>query len=208
METDEKINKLYKELSQFNLSPFNKLHYRTGRIIMSKNFKFRYYYSEIIESPDRQDKITIIMFNPALANIDKPDKTINNVYKIIKDYTKYREFEIFNLFNIRNSNPSCNKEAGLEKNLLLLEKLLKVENNNNILLAWGNLLYKKYKITHNELKIFEKLFANKQLYVVKFTKKKQPIHLSTRNNKYIYPLKRLKGVNISQIINCQLIKTQ
>lgn len=202
------IHKLYKILNKFDLSPITKLNYRNGQIIMSKNLKSRYYYSETIEGKNKDKKITIIMFNLAKANIDKPDKTINNVYKIIKTYTNYKEFEIFNLFNIRNSNPSCKKEAGLQTNLKLLEELLNVEKNNNILLAWGNLLYEKYKLNQTELELLKHILDKKNLFIVKFTNKKNPIHLSTRNNRYIYPLNSLIQVKISQETNFKLIKTQ
>ena len=40
------IHKLYKILNKFDLSPITKLNYRNGQIIMSKNLKSRYYYSE------------------------------------------------------------------------------------------------------------------------------------------------------------------
>ena len=51
------IHKLYKILNKFDLSPITKLNYRNGQIIMSKNLKSRYYYSETIEGKNKDKKI-------------------------------------------------------------------------------------------------------------------------------------------------------
>ena len=180
-----------------NLFPDTKLHYdtklnRNGRIIMSEDLSCRYYYSEEIknkEGENRENKITIIMFNPANANLYKPDNTINNTYRIIRDYTSYKEFEIFNLFNIRNSNPACQKETDIKTNFKLLKDLLSIENNPHVLLAWGGLLRKElisdeYNCAMKKLKdIFDS--DDKYLYVAAFTKDKHPMHLSLQNKKRI-----------------------
>lgn len=46
------------------------------------------------------------------------------------------------------------------------------EKNNNILLAWGNLLYEKYKLNQTELELLKHILDKKNLFIVKFTIKK------------------------------------
>lgn len=164
-----------------------KLNYRQGQIIMSSDRQCRYYYSENLDNQNSNKKITILMFNPSKADINKPDRTINNIYKIIKTYTDYSKFEIFNIYNIRNENPSCDKENCINKNLKLLTSMLDISSleDSDILIAWGNLLSKMDIDYIKNNKKFNEVLSKKKIYVVALTKTKQPMHLSPQNNRYI-----------------------
>ncbi len=208
------VQKICEKLDESGINDLladTKLHYdtkseRNGRIIMSNDLSCRYYYSEEIKNKkgeNRENKITIIMFNPAKANLYKSDKTIDNTYRIIRDYTNYKEFEIFNLFNIRNSNPACQKETDIKTNFKLLKELLSIENNPYVLLAWGGLLRKELKSDEYKCAM-EKLNGilnsdNRCLYIVALTKDKHPMHLSSQNKKRIE--NSLKSNN-DKLISC------
>lgn len=187
-----KINNVKIEPLMYNSKKYPN---RKGNIILTKNREERYYYfEEIVDaSTKRENIITVIMFNPALASTQKPDSTINNVYKIIKNKTSYKYFEIFNIITVRNPHPENLSYNNYFENVNLLKKLINLnKNSKELLLAWGDLLDKDIKRYLNKQDadnikndIYVNIVKDCNLFAVGITNYKNPMHLSTKNNPQI-----------------------
>lgn len=119
--------------------------------IKEKNI-FRYFYYENL-SNEHKSHATIIMMNPAFADSDKPDKTIENIKKFFADYNqnstsdapKIGQFDIINLFPIRmpKSKKLKNFLTKTENQTKIYENFVKSYlqekcNDHIIIAAWGS----------------------------------------------------------------------
>ena len=158
--------------------------YLKSKKISKELFTYRYYfYQEILENIKQKanKQALIVMINPAFADSQNNDPTINNIYKFLK-VKKFKSFEIVNLYPIRMPKFDCldcfvsflglNKSSQKE---FLIEYLKnrqenKKENEEVILIAaWGD----KYNTVAQEI------FKNSGLKFKSY-KKGAPAHFSSQ----------------------------
>lgn len=170
---------------------------------------YRYYYYEKIEN-DSPLHATIVMMNPAFADSEKPDNTINNIEKYIKEHNnkdlgesqQIGSFDIVNLYPIRMPKSKKFKDfkkimkKNPEKYQAIQNETQKYRNfvkkyieenleNRIIIAAWGN-----DKQDNDDAK---ELFinTNTKFYCYGLTTEGYPKHFSSLSYNHFYKFKYL-----------------
>lgn len=158
---------------------------------------YRYYYYEKFEE-NNPLHATIVMMNPAFADSENSDDTINNIKKYLhNEYNHFGSFDIINLYPIRMPNSTKLKdflketEAETKKYQKFIKTYLKNNCKNHIVIAaWGS--------DKHDNKIAKDLFKDLDIkfYCYGLAKEGYPKHFAPQSfnkfNKFRYPFPFIK----------------
>ena len=158
---------------------------------------YRYYYYEKFEE-NNPLHATIIMMNPAFADSENSDDTINNIKKYLHNkYNHFASFDIINLYPVRMPNSTKLNdflkltEAETKKYQEFIKTYLKNNCEKHIVIAaWGS--------DKHDNKIAKELFKDLDIkfYCYGLTKEGYPKHFAPQSfnnfNKFSYPFPFIK----------------
>ena len=132
---------------------------------------------------------TLLCFgiNPSTACPECLDSTIRKVINISK-YNGYENWIMLNVYPQRSTNPDnmhteCNEDL-MNANLYYISSITQAYSNCDVLLAYGNLIYKREYLKACLDKIISLLRdeQHKKVKIIKLTKANNPIHPLYQSN--------------------------
>ena len=184
--SEENINTTNNDLKKMYDSVYDEIN------TISENNIYRYYYYKKLDE-NNPLHATIVMMNPAFANSEETDDTINNIEKYLDNkHNHFGSFDIVNLYPVRMPKSTKLKdflkltEDETEKYPKFVKTYLENNCENHIIIAaWGS--------DKNDNKKAEELFKDLDIkfYCYGLTKEGYPKHFSSQSynnfNKFRYP---------------------
>ena len=115
---------------------------------------------------DGKRLMIVVGFNPSTADESKPDRTMQSVMRIA-EHNGYDGFAMLNLYPLRSTSPdllpSTADEALHRQNMEMLERILANYPTADVVLAFGNLVYRRKYTLEYAREIWEILKKEQRL---------------------------------------------
>lgn len=131
--------------------------------------------------------VIVIGFNPSTADEKSPDRTMQSVLRISAT-NGYDGFVMLNVYPMRSTSPDLLPEIPGEtlhqKNIEMLNLILEKYPSADVLVAWGNLVYKRKYMQEYATEIYDILKKNYRkilcIDVLKSGMPKHPLYASSK----------------------------
>ncbi len=135
-----------------------------------------------------ENPVIVIGFNPSTADEKSPDRTMQSVIRIAS-HNNYDGFVMLNVYPMRSTSPDLlpgiPDETLHQKNIEILNHILEKYPSADVLVAWGNLVYKRKYMQEFAAEIYDILRKTDRnilcIDILKSGMPKHPLYASSKS---------------------------